>query len=141
MIKKLVKNRIVIGLIAIAAVVSGIWIYANPPGRFGVCAYAFTTYGGIPDLVSDCQIRADGTRREVEKTHALMMGEIQWLLESEPEHLIIATGWHGVLEPAREIVELDGPEIHVLKNDEAIKLFNRLKKEGAKVAIHYHSTC
>jgi len=29
----------------------------------------------------------------------------------------------------------------LLKNKEAIELFNRLKGAGRLVAIHYHSTC
>jgi hypothetical protein len=135
-----VKKKITAVLVVIAAF-SAVWLYANPPGRFGWCCFAYTTYGACPRPISDFQVRADGGIRNVDKTHQLAFEQIQWLLDPKPDVLIIALGWDGVTTPDRRIQEYDGCELHILKNQEAIELFNRLKRAGKRVAIHYHSTC
>src|ERR1041385_7163955 len=48
---------------------------------------------------------------------------------------------HRAVEFLCRFREFKGCEIHLLKNKEAIDLFNRLKRSGRRVAIHYHSTC
>jgi hypothetical protein len=130
-----------ITVLAVIAVLTTVWLVANPPGRFGWCCYGYTTYGACPRLISDFQVRADGDIRKVAKTHQLAFEQIAWLLETKPEVLIIALGWDGVTVPDDRIREHQGCEIHLLKNKEAIGLFNRLKRSGKHVAIHYHSTC
>ena len=91
--------------------------------------------------MSDLQVRADGTRRTVAKTHDLAFEIVQWLLEPKPDVLIISLGWDGVVRPDERIRGHKDCELHLLKNREAIDLFNRLKKSGKRVAIHLHSTC
>src|SRR5215213_448914 len=130
-----------IAVLGIIAVLSTIWLIANPPGRFGWCCYAYSTYNACPRLISDFQVRGDGTTRKVTKTHQLSFEQIEWLLDPKPEVLIIALGWDGVTTPDDKIREHTGCEIHILKNKEAVHLFNRLKRAGKRVAIHYHSTC
>lgn len=134
------KRKLAIAFILLAVFVA-VWCVANPPGRFGWCRYALTTYNCFPRLVSDLQVRADGSRRTVPKTHDLAFADIQWLLESKPEALIISLGWDGVVRPDEKIRGHKDCELHLLKNREAINLFNRLKKSGKRVAIHLHSTC
>ena len=134
------RRKLAIALIFLAVFVA-VWCAANPPGRFGWCRYALTTYNRIPRPVSDLQVRADGTRRTIAKTHDLAFEMIQWLLEPKPEVLIISLGWDGVVRPDERIRSLKDCEVHLLKNREAIDLFNRLKKSGRRVAIHLHSTC
>lgn len=135
------KRKIIILLVSLA-LLSGAWLVANPPGRFGSCScYAFTTYCGWPRLVTDLQIRADGATRQVDKTHELAFADIEWLLTSKPDVLIIALGWDGVTTPDERIRGYKDCEVHLLKNKEAIELYNRLKHDGRSVAIHYHSTC
>jgi hypothetical protein len=77
----------------------------------------------------------------VPKTHELSFEQIEWLLEPKPAVLIIALGWDGVTTPDDRIREHKGCEVHVLRNRPAIELFNKLKRSGTRVAIHYHSTC
>jgi hypothetical protein len=77
----------------------------------------------------------------VEKTHELTFHDIEWLLTPKPEVLIIALGWDGVTSPDDRIRGYKECQVHLLKNKEAIELYNRLKQEGRRVAIHYHSTC
>jgi hypothetical protein len=134
-------KRKIIALLVVFAALSTVWLVANPPGRFGWCRFGYATYGSWPRLVSDFQVRADGTTRKVAKTHQLSFDQIEWLLEPEPEVLIIALGWDGVTRPDDRIREHKGCEIHLLKNQEAVDLFNKLRSSGTRVAIHYHSTC
>lgn len=134
------KKKLVTALV-VAAVLTAIWLVANPPGRFGWCCYAYTTYGGWPRLISDFQVRADGSTRKIAKTHELAFEQIDWLLETRPEVLIIALGWDGVTTPDDRIRKHKGCEVQLLRNKEAISLFNQLKRAGKRVAVHYHSTC
>lgn len=124
----------------VATTLALIWVIVNPPGRFGYCRFAWTTYSCVPHPFGDFQIRADGTTRNVEKTHDLRLEQIAWLLEPKPEILIIAIGWDGVVDPDERIKSLEGCEVKVLKTPDAIQLFNSLKGKK-KVAIHLHSTC
>jgi hypothetical protein len=135
------RKRKVIAALVVLAVFVAVWLVANPPGRFGWCCYAYTTYGGCPRPISDFQVRADGSSRTVGKTHQLTFEHVEWLLDPKPDVLIIALGWDGVTVPNDRIREHRGCETHFLKNREAIELFNRLKRAGKHVAIHYHSTC
>jgi hypothetical protein len=136
------QPRKLVILLVILALLSGAWVLANPPGRFGWCScYALTNYSVWPRLVTDVQIRADGTTRQVEKTHELNFADIEWLLTPKPEILIIALGWDGVTTPDARIRGYKDCEVQLLKNKEAIDLYNRLKRDGRSVAIHYHSTC
>jgi hypothetical protein len=129
-------------LLVTLALCLGAWIVANPPQRFGRCScYAFTTYSAWPRIVTDIQIRSDGQTRRVEKTHDLTFADVEWLLTPKPDVLIIALGWDGVTAPDDRIRGYKDCEVHLLKNKEAIELYNRLKRDGRSVAIHYHSTC
>jgi|ERR1043166_1464070 hypothetical protein len=135
------QRRKLIVILAVLAVLTALWLVANPPGRFGWSCYAYTTYGALPRPISDLQVHADGKTRKIAKTHELSFEQIEWLLTPKPEVLIIALGWDGVTTPDDRIRQHQGCELHILKNKEAIELFNRLKREGKRVAIHYHSTC
>ena len=135
------RNRKFITFLVVLALLSTVWLIANPPGRFGWCCYAYTTYSACPHPITDFQISADGSTRKVSKTHDLRLEQIQWLLDSKPDVLIIAVGWDGITTPDDRIREYRGCEMHIVKNKEAIELFNRLKRAGRRVAIHYHSTC
>jgi hypothetical protein len=134
------KRKLIL-LLVVLALLSGGWIAANPLGQFGWCRYAFTTYSAWPRPITDLQVRADGKTRTIERTHELRFADIEWLLEAQPEVLIIALGWDGVTTPDFRIRAYKSGELHLLKNKEAIELYNRLKKAGRRVAIHYHSTC
>jgi hypothetical protein len=126
----------------IAACVSAIvWAAINPPGLFGLSGFGFTAYGCRPFIISDVQVRADGASRTCQKTHDLQLEDIRWLLQPQPEILIIGTGWNGIVEVAEAVRELPGIDVRILKSGQAKELYNRLKRAGKKVAIHYHSTC
>ncbi len=128
-------------LLGIGLALAVAWPCINPPGRFGICFFALTTYGSIPRPIEDLQVRCDGATRSIEKTHSLKYEHVAWLLEPAPEVLIIATGWDGVAIPEARIEEISMCEVKVLKTGEAVRLYNRLKGQGRRVAIHVHSTC
>lgn len=130
------KRWILLGIIVAVVVV---WVVCNPSGAFGFSRYAFTTFNRWPRPLADFQVGADGTYRRVSKTHDLSCESIAWLLEDKPEVVIVAIGWDGVVQPDERIRTSN--LVRVLKNKEAIELFNRLKRAGKRVAIHYHSTC
>lgn len=133
------RKLVVTGGVALALIAG--WLFYNPPGAFGVCTFGLTTYGAIPRLVSDLQIRCDGEVRPISKTHDLELKHVEWLLDPQPEVLIIATGWHGATQVAPSVMDLTECEVITLPSNEAGVLYNKLKQEGRKVAIHYHSTC
>jgi hypothetical protein len=125
----------------VAAACLALWLACNPAHRFGWSVYALTTYSAVPLPAIDLQVRPDSTWRQVAKTHNLKLEAVQWLLDARPEVLVIATGWDGVTVPDPRIQALESCEVYILKNGEAIELYNRLKRAGRNVAIHYHSTC
>src|SRR5262245_44248506 len=110
------SNRKYLTLPLVLAVLATLWIMANPLGRFGWCIYAYTTDNGLPRPVSDLQIRSDGSVRKITKTHLLTFEQIQWLLDSKPDVLIIALGWDGYTMPDEQIRGHQGCETHLLKN-------------------------
>ena len=117
------------------------WVFFNPPGYFGFCTFGLTTYGSVPRLAADIQVRCDGATRSVEKTHALKLEHVRWLLEPMPSILIISVGWDGAVHPLDELKDFKECEVQFFKTGEAIEKYNRLKSEGQSVAIHIHSTC
>ncbi len=133
------KRRKILGGALVILLVG--WVLFNPPGRFGICTFGLTTYGCIPRPVSDIQVRCDGKTRSVEKTHALKLDHVQWLLDPVPSILIIGIGWEGAVNPEQQIRDLKDCEVRILKTGEAVKEYNRLKRQGKRVAIHVHSTC
>jgi Uncharacterized conserved protein len=134
------KRKIAGPLLVIAALVA-IWFLVNPPGRFGWSCFGYSAFNSWPRPISDFQVRSDGSTRTVKKTHQLTFTQIEWLLEPKPDVLIVAIGWDGVTNPDDRIRDHKECELHVLRNKEAIDLFNGLKRAGRRVAIHYHSTC
>ncbi len=138
---KRMRKRVLLAASALFLVVVLIWILGNDSDRFGWSGFAFTTFDRIPRPVSDLQIRADGEVRTVEKTHSLDYESVAWLLEPEPEVLIIALGWDRVVRPSDRVKAIRSCALHLLPSGEAAELYNELKDRGVRVAIHYHSTC
>src|ERR1041385_1195005 len=90
------KAKRLLPFVVALVIVAVVWVCFNPPGRFGWSCYAFTTYSVLPQFVTDLQIRSDDAVRKVAKTHDVRFELVEWLLESQPEVLIIAIGWGGV---------------------------------------------
>jgi hypothetical protein len=117
------------------------WVAPNRPGRFGLAVFGLTTCSSFPWPGVDLQVRPDGTSRRVEKTHELSADDIAWLVESDPETLILSEGWRGAVRVPEELRHQQGLDVHVLRTPDALRLFNQLRTAGTRVAIHVHSTC
>jgi hypothetical protein len=65
------------------------------------------------------------------------------LLERGAEEVVFGTGFHGRLRVRPEtlrMLEERGARAHVLRTEEAVALYNRLR-EGGRVGALIHSTC
>ena len=127
--------------LAVAGSLASLWLWVNPPGRFGPSCYGYTSYSSVPRPLMDVQVRPDGRFRSVEKTHDVGVAQLRWLIDAKPEILIVSIGWNRVVKVRPEVRALPETEVHVLPTGEALELFNRMKQAGRAVAIHVHSTC
>lgn len=134
------RRRIAI-VVALAAALLVAWLAFNRPGRFGPSCFGYTSYGALPRPLVDFDVRTDGTVRYVAKTHDVGPAEIEWLLETRPDVLITCAGWQRRVRVRGEVGRLEGVRVEILPTGEAQRLFNRLRREGRRVAIHVHSTC
>ncbi|MHC4506741.1 MAG: MTH938/NDUFAF3 family protein [Planctomycetota bacterium] len=134
------KKILLLVLGALCLAVVG-WFVFTPPGDFGHCSFGVTTYNGIPYSRSDIQVRSDGELRRVKKTHDLELGAVEWLLDPEPDVLIIGTGWRGAVKVEKALAETSRCTVEIMTTGEAVRRYGELKGEGKKVAIHIHSTC
>lgn len=134
--RKILLAAVLLPLLAVAG-----WTFSQPGDDFGVCRFGLTTYDRVPWLAVDIQVAADDQVRRVEKTHDLRKPALDWLLQSNPEILIVAEGWDGVVQVADVIRAITDCEVEVLRTGEAIERFRALKRQGKRVAIHVHSTC
>jgi len=89
--------------------------------------------------------------REVEKVkrehgtdHAMADWEQKLLLSNNPEVILIANGWSGVLKVGEEFakkVEEAGAELRIVLTPRVVKEYNQLVEEGKKVNALIHTTC
>ncbi|HPS03475.1 MAG TPA: hypothetical protein PLA90_18220, partial [Candidatus Sumerlaeota bacterium] len=78
--------------------------------------------------------------RQVPRSHGVRPDQVEWLLESQPDLLIIGTGWQEAVQPDVSIQSSDTCEVLKLPTPEAIRLYNA-QRGKRRVAIHLHSTC
>ena len=90
----------------------------------------------FPDEVKTNWWRKDG--------HSLCLEDLTALYEIETDFLVVGIGSAGIMKvPSDVIQELKQKEIEVtvLKTPEAVEEYNRLAKEGERVAGAFHLTC
>ncbi len=76
--------------------------------------------------------------------HNLCMDDLQAVLERKPEILVIGNGYSGVMRVPKDIIEKIedmGIRVIVRNTREAVKEYNRLAREGKRVAAALHLTC
>ena len=76
--------------------------------------------------------------------HELNLDDFTSLINAKPDIIIIGTGAYGVVKPQKEIIEFikkQKIEVIIQKTGAACKTYNRLLKEGKKVAALLHNTC
>ena len=89
-----------------------------------------------PNAVKDTWWRKEGHRLQIED-----LGDIE---KANPDILVVGTGFYGrmlVPEQTRQYLEAKGIEVHALQTSDAVKEFNELQKDYAKIVAALHLTC
>lgn len=90
----------------------------------------------LPDRVQGSWWRREG--------HLLHIEDLDSLLQSPPEVLIIGQGFSGFMQVPGEVVEAleeQGIAVHVASSREAVALYNSLAADTAGLAAAIHLTC
>ena len=118
-----------------------IWVWRNPPGRFGYHVFGFTVYSSIPIPYFDLKIHVDGFPSIREKSHLVTLAEVRDLLEEDVEVLVIGIGYDEMVRVEPQVLEFTEMPVKVLATPKAIEEFNTLKGQGRRVAAIIHTTC
>jgi len=76
--------------------------------------------------------------------HRVCFKDIEEIVKLKPEILIIGTGYYGVVKVDRDMIEKlkdEGIEVICQDSRKAVETFNKMIKEGKKVALAIHLTC
>lgn len=112
-----------------------LWIFFNPPRRFGIHFFGFTVYSSVPIPYFDMSVDANGFFSLREKSHFVSASEIEKLMK-DADVLMIGIGYNNAVQVEKNITEAE-----ILNTKEAISRFNKLKKQKKRVAAIIHSTC
>jgi hypothetical protein len=137
---RIIKHeRAVLALFVIGTVMnlltpaSALWPGGITDSRFGV-----TVVGVMPLPAFDVRISAGGVAWFRAKSHRVTLEEAQPLLQ-DADVLVIATGWHGVVQVDPAVAH--DPRVRALRTGEAVEPYRQLRAQGIRVAIILHSTC
>lgn len=112
---------------------------------FGKVVVNGETYGDVLVIKNEVIERDRRMLEERYKTsHLIAPEEIENLLSSEPEIVIIGTGQYGALIVSPKVIEKfekNKVKLTVLKTPQAIREYNKLKKANKKVNALIHVTC
>jgi hypothetical protein len=98
------------------------------------------TYHSDVKIIDD-EVRANWWRKA---GHRLDQSDILDILEKRPDVLVVGTGYAGMMrvpDATREVLEGQGIGLHMEKTGNAVRVFNRLHKQGRRVAGAFHLTC
>jgi len=85
----------------------------------------------LPDRVLTNWWRAEG--------HALVLADLDDVLEELPPHLVVGTGAYGQLRPDPQALELlreRGVEVEALPTEEAVRRYGELDPRRTAAALH-----
>jgi len=106
-------------------------------GRIVVDGKEYTTDLIIfPDWVKAGWWRKEG--------HRLYIGDLEEVVEEQPEVLVVGTGYSGLLKvPAetKKYLEEEGIEIIIQPTKQACETYNKLIQSGKKAVAAFHLTC
>lgn len=77
-------------------------------------------------------------------THVIGDWEQRLLLSENPEIILIASGWSGLLkvdEGFKDLLRTKGIELQVVLTPKIVSEYNRLVTEGKRVNCLVHTTC
>jgi hypothetical protein len=89
-----------------------------------------------PERVIDTWWRREG--------HELAVADLGVILAAAPEVLVVGTGYYGRMAVAAETrrhLQAHGIALREARTSEAVKQFNRLQHESARVVAALHLTC
>lgn len=76
--------------------------------------------------------------------HALSLDDLEIVVESAPEVLVVGTGAQGQMRPdpgLEETLAQRGIRMEAMPTDQAVERANELFRDGAKAAVTLHLTC
>ena len=94
------------------------------------------------DVIVGPQRVRDGWWRQ--QGHSLSPDDLNTVLESKPDLLVVGTGYFGrmkIPEETRRFLASRGIRLWAGETGEAVKEFNRLQAECARVVAALHLTC
>lgn len=103
-------------------------------------AYAQIIVVGSKILERDREV----LKRMFGTTHKIGDWEKKLLLSENPKHIVIGTGFRGVLEveeSLRKTIEEGGIDLYIGLTPAAIKEYNRLAKTEKSINALIHTTC
>lgn len=85
-------------------------------------------------------IKSDWWRKE---GHSLCREDLAWVLNQNPDLLIIGTGKSGVMTVPQTLKESLESELDLIveQTAQAVKTFNQHQRQDLKVAAGFHLTC
>lgn len=100
---------------------------------------------GLPYTV-DVIISLDGVRSPWwrKEGHSLHVEDFSAILPSEPSILVIGTGYYGRMQvptETRAYLEKQGIELRISDTRKAVRAFNALQQDDARVVAALHLTC
>ena len=78
------------------------------------------------------------------KGHKLSLTDIQDIINSSPDILVVGTGTPGLMKPDRNLLndlKTIGIETRIMSTKKAVREYNALRKKGKNVAGCFHLTC
>ncbi|UCE88350.1 MAG: Mth938-like domain-containing protein [Pseudomonadota bacterium] len=106
-------------------------------GRIEVDGKTFTS----DVIILPEQVNAEWWRKQ---GHRLDRDDLEEVVASRPEVLVIGTGCYGrmmVPDETRTFLEAQGIELHIAPTATAVEEFNRLQRQCANVVAALHLTC
>lgn len=110
--------------------------------RITYSRFGFTVYGLMPIPFLDITVDPNGFLWFREKTHQITSQEINRLVDSNVEMVIIAIGWDSIAK-VDDDVDNSNPAIQfrILPTPDAFALYNAMVAEGRVVVLLAHTTC
>jgi hypothetical protein len=108
-------------------------------GRISYTRFGLTVYGLVPIPMLDVTVQPNGLLWFRDKTHYISREEVEPLLRSNPDAVIIGIGWDSMVRVDETIRQI--ANVHIVSTPEAFSLFNSLRSQGKRPALIAHSTC
>lgn len=95
---------------------------------------------------ADVIIAPDGVRSPWwrKEGHNLHVDDLSAIIAAKPEVLLVGTGYYGRMQvptETRSYLEKQGMVLRVLETREAVRAFNSLQQDAARVVAALHLTC